>query len=294
MAAPTSQCRRCNSRLALERRKCPRCGAVVPEDTLGAGAEHSRWMARLAGMVISLFVVAIGILWATTERLPADVVGMASDPLAARRQTGQPPSVDDPPNQRAPMQPPVALSDAFSSAAASHRAGEDDEELTVLTDAVNRDPRDAEARSRLGQLLVSRDRVEDALTHLERAGELEPAHGVHAADLARAFARLRRWSESAEAYRHAHRLLPADPVTAFEFGLSLHKSGNDAGAVDAYTRAIQLSPSDAALRLALAISYERLKKRAEAAAAYADYLRLAPADPDAERVRTKIAQLETS
>ena len=290
MAAPTSQCRRCNTKLALERRKCPRCGAVVPEDTLCAGPEHSRWMARLAGMVITLFVVAIGILWATTERLPAEVVGTASDPLAARRQTGQPPSADDPPNQRAPVQPPAT----FSDPSVSHRDAQDDEELTVLTDGVDRDPRDAEARSRLGQLLVSRDRVEDALTHLERAGELEPGRGVHAVNLARAFARLRRWSESAEAYRHAHRLLPADSVTAFDLGLSLHKSGNDAAAVDAYTRAIELSPSDAALRLALAISYERLKKRAEAAAAYADYLRLAPADPDAERVRTKIAQLETS
>ena len=58
-----------------------------------------------------------------------------------------------------------------------------------------------------------------------------------------------------------------------------------------YQKAINLQPDDASFRKALGLSYERLQKRAEAAAAYKEYLRLSPDAPDADMVRTRIAEL---
>ena len=85
--------------------------------------------------------------------------------------------------------------------------------------------------------------------------------------------------------------MPDDYAITFNLAQALHRTGDEAAAVEAYLRAIALSPDDASFRMALGTSYERLQKPADAAAAYGEYLRLSPEAPDAEKVRTRIADL---
>jgi tetratricopeptide (TPR) repeat protein len=290
----TTLCSKCGTKFAANRDRCPKCHASVVRVDPAAQAAQSRRFAMAAGIVLGAFVLAVGGLWITQAAEPERTTTSSkppADPLAARRaapadaSAPAQPADDEGPNASRPFL------DAAQKGTTAYAAGDYAGSLERFEEAIKQNPNDAEALSNLGQVLVKLGRVTDAIPHLERATTLNPDRWAYRFNLARAQGLLQKWDESISSYRQAQSLFPDDYVTTFNLALALHKKGDDAAAVAEYKKAIALNPGEASFRMALAISFEALQQKQEAAGQYSEYLRLSPLASDAEKVRTKIAQL---
>jgi tetratricopeptide (TPR) repeat protein len=159
------------------------------------------------------------------------------------------------PDQPEPVRRPFM--DAGAEGATAYTAGDYPAALAQFTAAVERNPLDAEAHSNLGQVLVRLNRPADALPHFDQALSLIPNRWAYHFNRARALSLLDRWDDAIASYRQAQSLFPGDYATAFN----------------------------------LARAFDHQGRGREAAESYRDYLRLAPDAPDADKVRTRLAQL---
>jgi Flp pilus assembly protein TadD len=283
-------CAKCGAKVRSGRERCPRCRAFVTVPDPAVAAARSKTLAMSAAALSGAFVLLVIGLWISG--------GSASSRSAAR------PTASAAPRAHAAAPAPAATAgplpqigrdrpflDAAGAGTLAYEAGDYATSLAQFQAAVERNPQDVDSLSNLGQVLVRMNRPADAIPYLERAVTLAPDRWAFQFNLARALGLVGRMAESIQGYRRAQQLFPDDYVTTFNLGLALHKSGDEAGAVEEYQKAITLQPDDASFRKALGLSYERLEKRTEAAAAYGEYLRLSPAAPDADTVRTRIAEL---
>jgi Flp pilus assembly protein TadD len=284
-------CEKCGAKVRPGRDRCPRCRAFVPVPDPARARRESRRLATITAILAGCFVLMLAVLWgwrawgtppAPTKSIAPAVV---STPEAAA------PPVEAAPKTLAQVGRDRPFLDAAGAGAAAYQEGDFATALAQFQAAIEKNPRDAGALSNLGQVLVKMNRPADAISYLSRAASLSPDQWTYEFNLARALGLVGRLDESIQAYRRAQELFPNDYVTTFNLALSLHKQGDEAAAVDQYQKAITLQPEDASFRKALGISYEKLQKPADAAAAYGEYLRLSPAAPDADKVRTRIAEL---
>jgi tetratricopeptide (TPR) repeat protein len=290
--AQTVLCSSCGTKFAANRDRCPKCRAAVVRVDAKAEAAKSKRLAQAAGVVLGVFVLILGGLWVTqdSEPEPPRTTAKPVDPLAARRQTV---AKDSPEAPAAAAESPAErpFLDASAQGAVAYDAGDYESSLARFEAAVKQNPNDAESLSNLGQVLVKLGRTAEAIPYFEKATSLNPDRWAYRFNLARALSLLQRWDESVASYKQAQKLFPDDYVTTFNLGLAMHKKGDEAAAVEEYKKAIGLNPGEASFRMALAISYEALQQKADAAGQYSEYLRLSPLASDAEKVRTKIAQL---
>ena len=290
-------CAVCGTKFNAERDRCPRCRTKVERPdreaqvaAARADAARSRRFQVIGITALSVALAVVGAVWALAPRSQSGVARpSAVDPLAARSRAAAAPdgpdtAAKDAPKERTFMDAPGAASEAY-------HAGNADEAVQHYEEAIARNPRDAEALSNLGQVLVKQGRADEALPYFNRAIDLDQNRWAYVFNRARAYAVLERWTESIGDYRRAAELFPGDYATAFNLAMALHKSGDEEGAVTEYQKAITLAPDEASFRMALGISLERLKRKAEAAAAYEEALKLAPSAPDADKVKERIAQL---
>jgi tetratricopeptide (TPR) repeat protein len=265
---------------------------VIAAPDPAAASAASRRLARAASILGAVFALAIAVLWLIREPAPPQQAkGPVSDALASRRiatRTAVGPEAAAP---EGGMDRPFL--DAAGAGSTAYAAGDYESALAQYLAAVEKNPRDAESLSNLGQVLVRLNRTPEAIPYFERASAILPGRWAYAFNLARALGLVGRLDESVAEYRRAQQLFPDDYATAFNLALALHKKGDETGAVPQYEKAIALQPNDASFRKALAVSYDRLQKAPEAAAAYQEYLRLSPSAPDADNVRARIAQLGT-
>jgi cytochrome c-type biogenesis protein CcmH/NrfG len=117
--------------------------------------------------------------------------------------------------------------------------------VALLEQALAAYPNDAESRYRLGQVLVMLDRLNEAITHYDRAVTIDPMRDDY----------------------------------HLQLGKALHRVGQDEGTVKVYQMSIDLDPSDPAPHLSLDVSCEGLRRWNDAVVAYQRYLNLAPASP---------------
>jgi tetratricopeptide (TPR) repeat protein len=285
----TTVCAQCGTKFAAARDRCPKCRAFVVRIDKAAEAAKSRRRARTAGIILGVFVLALGALWMMQESAPAATVTATkpAGPLASRPHA---------PRTAAAAESPATeterpFMDAEAKGVTAYGSGDYGSALARFEEAVRENPQDAEALSNLGQVLVKLQRTAEALPYFDRATSLNPDRWAYRFNLARALGLLQRWDESIASYRQAQQLFPDDYVTTFNLGLALHKKGDEAAAVEEYKKAVALNPSEASFRMALANSYEQLQNKQDAAAEYGEYLRLSPSAADAEKVRAKIAYL---
>jgi Flp pilus assembly protein TadD len=279
-------CPNCGVKVRAGRDRCPRCRARFEAPDPARAAAQSRRLIQIASIVTGVFVLTVGVLWLMRgPHWAGTVTKPATDPFSGRRQPND--------SQPTPTRPAVDIPflEPAGAARVAYAASDYATSLAQYQAAVEKNPQDAEALSNLAQVLVRLNRTAEAIPYYHRAIALMPDRWAYQFNLARALGLVGRLDESVVTYRRAQQLFPDDYVTTFNLALALHKSGDEAGAVDQYQKAINLQPEDASFRKALAISYEKLQKRAEAAAAYQEYLRLSPAAPDADKVRTRIAEL---
>ena len=284
-------CAKCGSKVRPGRERCPRCRAFIAVPDPARAAAASKRLATIAAGVTAAFVVVLLALWLLRGSAPSTAPARAG----AVKPSPPPAAAAVQPDQAAAPLPPIGRDRPFldpsGAATAAYGAGDYATSLAQFQAAIEKNPQDADSLSNLAQVLVRLNRPADAIPYLARAVAIAPGRWAYQFNLARAFGLVGRSAESIQAYRRAQDLFPDDYVTTFNLALALHKSGDEAGAVEQYQKAITLQPEDASFRKALAISYEKLQKRAEAAAAYQEYLRLSPAAADADKVRTRIAEL---
>jgi tetratricopeptide (TPR) repeat protein len=283
-------CAKCGSKVRPDRDRCPRCRAFMTVPDPAAAAALSRKLAKSAAALSGAFLLLVVGLWITRDSAPS----AASARTAARSSAAPAGSASGAASAASALQPTGRdrpFLDAADVATIAYESGDYATSLAQFQAAIDRNPKDADSLSNLGQVLVKMNRPADAIPYFQRAVALAPDRWAYQFNLARALGLVGRLAESIQGYRHALELFPDDYVTTFNLALALHKSGDEASAVVEYQKAINLQPEDASFRKALGQSYERLQKRAEAAAAYEEYLRLSPAAPDADIVRTRIAEL---
>ena len=284
-------CQKCGAKVRRDRARCPRCRAYLTAPDPAATAASSRKLARAAAVVVGAFGLVLVTLWLMRDAEPAPrAAGPVADPLSGRHNAEPiaPPQVASAPaSEERPFLEPAG------AGAIAYDAGDYNAALARYLAAVEKNPDDAESLSNLGQVLIRLNRPAESVPYFERAVAILPGRWAYQFNLARAFGLLGRMDEAVAGYRRAQALFPDDYATTFNLAMTLHRKGDDASAIEQYQKAIALQPEDASFRKALGISYERLRKAPEAAAAYEEYLRLSPSAPDADKVRARIAQLQS-
>ena len=119
-----------------------------------------------------------------------------------------------------------------------------DEALAHFRRAVDLDPRDALARTNLGQMLLERDHAEEALPHCEEAVRLLPHAAALHHNLGNALRELNRYDEARSAYIQALRLDPSLAKAHAQLGIVLKHEGRLDEAAVCLKRAIELDPAD--------------------------------------------------
>jgi len=283
-------CEKCGTKLRSGRDRCPRCRAFIAAPDPGRQAADSQRLLKITGVLVGSFLLLLGGLWLRRDAVPVASPSRAAAPVPSRQHDASADAKQQPaPGPQVGRDRPFL--DAADEGALAYEAGDLATSLTKFQAAIERNPKDSDSLSNLGQVLVKMNRPADAIPYLTRAVSLAPDRWEYQFNLARALGLVGRMDESIQGYRKAQELFPTDYVTTFNLALALHKQGDEAAAVDQYQKAIVLQPDDASFRRALAISYERLQKPVEAAAAYQEYLRLSPQAPDADKVRARIAEL---
>jgi Flp pilus assembly protein TadD len=287
-------CSACGVKVRADRDRCPRCQeslkAAAPPDPAIAAA-RSRRLQKITSVLAGAFVLLLGVLWLRQERAPVVSSAPAGDPLSARRQA---PSATAPLVARAAPAEDRKFFEPAAAGAVAYSSGDYAAALARYQAAVEKNPQDAESWSNLGQVLVRLNKLPEALAALHKANLLAPDRWGYQFNLARAQGLSGDWKAAVASYRRAQALFPDDYATTFNLALACHKGGDDAAAVVEYEKAIRLSPEDASFRLAYAASLDKLGRGRDAAAAYGEYLRLSPSAPDADKVRTRIAELSAS
>jgi tetratricopeptide (TPR) repeat protein len=149
--------------------------------------------------------------------------------------------------------------------------------LRQRQDAVNANPNDADAQTRLGDVLQDLGRLADAATAYERALAIQPNH--HAAREHLALLRLRegRLQEAAEGFNQTLAAAPEAPEGVLGIGLVRLAEGDGARAVTQLEHAATLSADNP--RPATFLGVARLRQ-GQVAAAEASFRRAITARPD--------------
>lgn len=174
---------------------------------------------------------------------------------------------------------------------AAYRDGNVQVALDKYTEAIARNPNDAESLSNAGQMLVRLNKPAEAIPYFERAIALNDRRWGFHFNLAHAAGLLGQWDRAVAEYEAAAKLFPDDHVTEYNLGMALHRRGDEAAAVEHFRRAIELEPSEPDFQLSLGISSERLGRAADAVEAYKRYLDMAPGSAEAANVRAHLEAL---
>ena len=165
---------------------------------------------------------------------------------------------------------------------------------TLYRTTISRNPSAWIAHNNLASLLLAGDptpaRIEEAMTHLQRALALKPDYAEAHYNLGTAFERLARRQEAAAAYTRALELAPGERRTLqrlaavshdrasalLEEGLGHEDAGRLEEAAQAYTAAAALDPSRSVIHRSLGRVYQKAGRRDEAIGAYQRALQADP------------------
>lgn len=173
------------------------------------------------------------------------------------------------------------IADVFA-AVCVHAGALEDAERTYRGRLLS-EPRSAQLLNNLGYVLLLADRVEEAILHLERAGELAGPDAEIDANLALAYQKADRPQDALGAIDRALQKAPASPVAWNNRGIILRRLGDTDGAREAFLKALELAPHDASAANNLGCLFRALGRTEDALAAF---LRVLPMpDPGGAALR---------
>lgn len=156
-----------------------------------------------------------------------------------------------------------------------------EEETRFHRKAVEIDPGDAEALSRLADNLRERGMLEEAKEWAARALEIDDTFHLSRETMGSVLDDLGDFEGAEVHYRKAAELQPQDPEVWYNFGLALQRSERWAEAIDAYRKALALQPRLSHAWSNLGITYENLGDLRHAEEAYRNALHHEPCLPQA-------------
>lgn len=152
----------------------------------------------------------------------------------------------------------------------------DDE--TLFTPTVAKNPNDWIARVNLGAVLYQKNKIQEAITHLEKALELNPAQSTAHLNLGSALFLSGRINEARTQYLEALRLEPNNAEIYNNLGLLEKKDENFKEAVGYYEKALQINPDYGEVHRNLALALLSIDKYDEAITHCNEALHLDPND----------------
>lgn len=139
--------------------------------------------------------------------------------------------------------------------------GNIDEAVTELRKAVELDPNNANGYALLGLALIEQGKNgNEAIRNLQKAITLNPNLADPHANLGRALAEKELYDEAIYEFRKAIRLDPEDIIVSMNLGLLLALKGLHHEAVFEFKRCVQLDPANDKLRVYLAKSLKQIEQ----------------------------------
>ena len=291
--AAAIKCAACGTKTYARRTHCPRCrapltAAVPVAKTAPPGQARRRSVMPIAIVCVVALVLTAGV---AVQRGTSSASATQSKPASAetpgRRQSG-------PSSQSAGTAKGPNSMDLSRSGVAAYAKGDVAGSIEQFTDAVEADPKNAQALNNLGQALVRAGRAREAITYFDQAIAVTGTVWTYHFNRAKAYGELQDWSRAVGGYREAAGLFPQDYATAFNLARALQASGDLNGAIDEFQRAINLGPGEPDFPLALAYALESARRPGDAVSAYRRFLELQDSGPTAEKVRQRIQELESN
>ncbi len=283
-------CGACGAKVREDRVRCLRCGAPLT----AASAARRQLSIPVIAMVAS--VVALGSFFAFLAGRSGDPAAVATAVTATSGTapaTAAPASAGPPTASRTTPDPAFVAMEIARDGLAAYKRGDVAASVDAFAAAVEADPQNVQALNNLGQALVRAGRAREAIPYFDRAIAVDEQVWAYRFNRAKGYAALEEWGRAIADYRDAARLFPDDYATAFNLAKALQASGNLSDALTEYERAISLAPGASDFYLAYAFALESAKRPQDAAATYRRFLELEESAPQAEKIRARIAQLES-
>jgi tetratricopeptide (TPR) repeat protein len=281
-------CRACGAKVREDRARCLRCGAALIAAAPATRHASIRTIAIVAGVI-----AVAGVATFNAARSGDSVKPVVTQTAPAASSDALPKAVARPAGGGAVTAAPVTSIDESRQGLAAYNRRDVTGSVEQFTAAVEADPQNADAQNNLGQVLVRTGRTREAVPHFDRAIALSEGTWAYHFNRARAYAELKEWSRAIAGYRDAARLFPDDYITAFNLAKALQASGDLPAALAEFERAIALAPAQADFHLSHAFALETAGQPRQAAAAYRRFLQLEESSPRAEKIKARIAQLES-
>lgn len=185
------------------------------------------------------------------------------------------------PGHTSTTSPPHSAGHWFADAGDRYRAGRIEDAITCLRRAVDLDPRHADAWNNLGGLLLSRGRPAEAIDCLDATLRLRPDDGVVLTNLGRALLHSGRLGRARTCLERAARLQPEAAAPLGALGELLRRTGEPEAAGACYRRLLKLRPDDVQAWNNLGIVLAAVPGSTEAEACFRRAVALRPDYPEA-------------
>jgi len=149
-------------------------------------------------------------------------------------------------------------------------------ELAMWADVAAKRPHNARARVALGNALLARNRVDEAIAAYREAVGIRPDLADAQCALGMGLAKKGALDEAVAAYREALRLDPNHPQAHYNLANALGRQGRTDEAIDGYRKSLRIQPQFADAHCNLGNALAKQERWDEAIAEYRETLRLNP------------------
>ena len=154
--------------------------------------------------------------------------------------------------------------------------GQVDDAITHYEKALEIQPNFWKAHNNLGDALLQKGQVEEAMSHFRRALELHPSLGEAQNNIGNALLKVGNVDDAVAAFQKAVDLSPNNAVMHNDFGLALAKKGQMDAALDQFQKAVTIDPLNADAQYDLGNALQSAKRGPEAIEHYREALRIKP------------------
>ena len=135
----------------------------------------------------------------------------------------------------------------------------------------------ANSWNNLGLLAARNGRTDEAVSHFQRALNLNPDHSIALDNLGSAYRQQKRWDDARKTDERALNVNPDDAEANYGLGMVFAQNDDTARAFDSLHKALKLRPDYPEALNNLGILYLRTQRRDEAVASFEQCIRVAPA-----------------
>jgi Flp pilus assembly protein TadD len=159
--------------------------------------------------------------------------------------------------------------------------GQIDEAISHLEKAIQLQPDDANLHSDLGDTLIRKGQMDEAISQFQEALRLKPNDALFHNNLGLALEDQGQTDEAISQFQEALRLKPNNAISHNNLGLALDKKGQMDEAISQYQEAIRLKPDFVLAHYNLGVALARNGQMDEAISQFREALRLEPDDAEA-------------